>query len=198
MKISKEDRDNLIACSLGDGYLYKKGQLEIYHSLKQRDLVEYKYSLLKKYVSYKNLHTKERKNGKPLYGFRTKSNKFTRCLRKIIYKGTSKKHVTEKILNRLSLKHLGLLWMDDGSRYVHKDKETGKIKSITYEFSTCCSEKDADIYISWIYNLTGVTFRKVLRKGKYYSLRLSTKEGKVFSKKLYPYVLESFHYKIDT
>ena len=125
----------------------------------------------------------------------TKSLPFLKLLRRILYDSNGKKHITGKILNRLSLQELAIWWMDDGSMSKKINKKTGNIKSLVFTLSTCISKEDNEKIIEFFYSKFSIKFG--IRKMKnQYALICGTKEGKKLSKLLYPYLIPSMQYKL--
>lgn len=193
MKIKKEHRNILIGLSIGDGYINKNGYLDIWHSPKQKDLVDYKYSLVKDYCNIIP-YTRTFKNGFQSYGFRTKNKTFLRLLRRVMYKD-GKKKITRKLLNRLSLKELAIWWMDDGNKSIKYNKKNNKIRALVFRLSTCTTKEQNQIIIDWLFETYGVKFGQTKDKN-HYSLICGTKEGKKLSVLLLPYIIPSMRYKI--
>lgn len=51
MKITKYERELLLFMALGDGHLDKRGVLSIVHCEKQKEYIEWKYNLIKKFTT---------------------------------------------------------------------------------------------------------------------------------------------------
>lgn len=195
MKITKKQRNLLIALALGDGYISKDGVLEIGHSLKQKEYLDYKYSLIKDFCNHPPKYKISKKYNYTTYVLHTKSLPFLKLLRRILYDSNGKKHITGKILNRLSLQELAIWWMDDGSMSKKINKKTGNIKSLVFTLSTCISKEDNEKIIEFFYSKFSIKFG--IRKMKnQYALICGTKEGKKLSKLLYPYLIPSMQYKL--
>lgn len=190
MKTTKKDRDYLIAMALGDGWLSKNGHLEVWHSESQEEWALYKYNLVRKFCPSGVLR-RTNSYGNRQVGFRTKRLPFLKLLRRILYPN-GKKVYSSRLLNRLGLEHLAIIWSDDGSMSNYKTCRQ-------YTLSTCCSREECDIVIDWIRELTGASFHVIsIKKGKYFSLRANTKVGREFSKKIAPFLVESMLYKVST
>lgn len=193
MKIKRKHRNLLIALAIGDGYVNNNGYIDIWHSPKQKEYVDYKYSLVKEYCGIKP-YIKQFSSGFYSYGFRTKSTEFIKLLRRIIYKN-GKKTITEKLLNRLTPRELALWWMDDGSMSKRINKHTGRVKGLIFTLSTCVSREQNQIILDWFKRTHDISF--TIRKMKNnYALVCGTREGKKLSRLIEPYVINSMKYKI--
>ena len=192
MKIKKEHRNLLIGLSIGDGYVNKNGYIDIWHSPKQKEYVDYKYSLIKEYCNVKPylIH----RGGFPSYGFRTKTTPFIKVIRRVLYKKESKT-LSTKILERLSLREIAIWWMDDGSMSIKKNKKTGSTKALVFTLSTCCNKEQNQIFIDWFFKKYNIKFGQRKMKNSY-ALICGTKEGKKLSALLEPYIIPSMKYKI--
>ena len=147
MKIKKEDRNLLIAVALGDGYICKKGSLQINHSPRQKEYIEYKHSLVSKLYSC-NLTTRKFSNGFDTIQFRTKQAPFLKVLRRVLYP-SNKKTLNRKLLNRLDLRGLAIWWMDDGTKGIKYNKDRSKIKACVYRLCLCTTKEQCQIVIDW-------------------------------------------------
>lgn len=121
--MTKEEKDLLLAFTLGDGYVRlngrnkKSGLLQIVHSTKQRMYIEWKAkkleSIFKKPIKIHNYNSKF--NGKSYDSlFIFKSHKYFRVLRNYLYKN-GEKRITPTAIKRLSPLGLAILYLDDGS-----------------------------------------------------------------------------------
>jgi len=194
MKIERKHRNLLIALSLGDGYINKKGYLDVWHSERQEELVRYKYSLVRQYC---NISIQERLfSGKfRSLGFRTKTLEFAKLLRRILYKN-GKKTLSRKILNRLSPEHIAIWWMDDGTKGTKYNKNTGNIKACVYRLCLCTSREQCQIVIDWFREVYNINFGITKEKNNF-SITCGTKEGKKLSDILRPHIIPSMLYKIS-
>jgi len=104
----------ILGCILGDGYMRKKthAHLQITHSIKQKEYVNWKYRILKNLVSGQPL--RYRGNGKRVgYRFYTRNLPILSKYYKKFYIGGKK--IIPKIINLTSLS-LAVWYMDDGSK----------------------------------------------------------------------------------
>ena len=172
----------IVGCLLGDGAMRCKTNalLEINHSIKQREYVEWKYNELKDIVSTKP-HRRFGNAGRIAYRFTTKSlPQLTEIYRKFYFAG-------KKIIpNNLTIHHLSLaIWfMDDGC------KSYRAIYLNTQKFSTVEQTK--------LLSLLRQQFdiKATLNKDKkYYRLRIAVSSVGKFIEIIRPYLLPMFRYK---
>jgi hypothetical protein len=92
---------------IGDGHLDKYGNLNILHSEKQLEYLEWKRNLLKK-LGYKVSPIKQKINNKKYiaYYFSVGASRYTKLYRKILYR--PKKTITPKILKKFDPLHLAI------------------------------------------------------------------------------------------
>ncbi|HAI22383.1 TPA: hypothetical protein DCL92_01105 [Candidatus Collierbacteria bacterium] len=180
--LSEKQKSLIEGCLLGDGYMRCKtnAHLQITHSIKQKDYVDWKYENLSEFIltppkSYKG-------NGTRIgYRFFTRSlpvftNYFLR-----FYK---KQKIIPKDLNLTALT-LAVWYMDDGSKsgrscYLN----TQKFTSVDQEFLIRLLQKK--------YNLQA---RRDKDK-KYFRLRFTFEDSQKFVRIVEPYILPSMRYKI--
>jgi len=192
MKILKKHRNLLIGVSIGDGYINKNGYIDIWHSPKQKELVDYKYNLLKPFCKIKPYTIM--RGGFPSYGFRTQSFPFIKLLRRILYKKQGKT-LSRQILNRLGVREIAIWWMDDGSMSKKINKNTGNLRAAVFTLCTCMSKSQNQIIINWFKEKYDIKFGQRKMKNSY-ALICGTKEGRKLSKLLNPYIISSMKYKI--
>lgn len=197
MRLSKIDRDLLIAMSIGDGCVTKTGQLMMNHCEAQEEYLRYKANLIKKVLhsdvrKSKSYH-KQCKKDIVQFHLVTRRVKFLKILRKVLYPN-NQKTLTIKLLNRLSEQGLAIWWMDDGNRNVqHRD---GKVKYIMYRLYTCVSKELNQEILNWFkirWNLNGY----IAKHGNQYIICFGTSEGKKLSNIIRPYIIDCMQYKIS-
>jgi hypothetical protein len=115
--LTQQQKSLIVGCILGDGYLRKiKGRkwafLEINHSIKAKDYVDWKYSILQNICKSP---PKERKSGKgrKAYRFFTREHPEIDKLYQLFYEKGKKKIPKNFKLDPLSL---AVWFMDDGSK----------------------------------------------------------------------------------
>lgn len=197
MRLSKIDRDLIIAMSIGDGCVTKTGQLMLNHCEKQEDYLRYKAGLIKKIlcsdVRRSKQYHKQHKKDIVQYHLCSKRVKFLKVLRKVLYPN-NQKTITRKLLNRINAQGLAIWWMDDGNRNVqYRD---GKIKYIMYRLYTCLDKDANQIILNWFkekWDLNGY----ISKHGKQFIICFGTSEGKKLSNIIREYVIDSMQYKIS-
>jgi len=195
--MENQKKSLLIALSIGDGHISKRNDnyyLEISHSIKQLQYLKYKVKLIQNILGI---------TPKIKISFTDKTKKFKRCririkhpylkfIYKSMYKNTNK-IISEQQLNKVNLLGFSLLFMDDGSRTILKNK-LGEQRAVNIYLSLMFDFK----LIKWIKSSFGVQFRigKVNTK-KYYRLVCGTKEGRKLQKIMSKYLIKSMQYKLD-
>lgn len=197
VKLNIEQKSIIIGTILGDAYLQKTGEknsrLRFEHSYKQKDYIVWKISKLPKLFQGKPKYL-ERKNpisGKTYRYLRHQSNSIPELgkLQKLFYpKG--KKQIPDNLDNLLKNSlSLAVWYMDDGYYYA-RDK-------VSYLYLGKITKKEAEIANNAIKKSFKINC-KVLDKGKKgFALYFSPEETIKLHKKIKPFVLESFGYKIS-
>lgn len=182
--LTEVQKSVIIGCLLGDGYLRQlKGRrnafLEVNHSYKQKDYVDWKYEKLKNLVISP---PKSRKyNNRIAYRFFTKAHFELTELLHLFYKD-GKKRIPEFDLDPLIL---AVWFMDDGSMVRASD-----VYLNTQQFS----ETDQLRLIKKL-SLVGISAR--LNKDKQYQrIRLLKSSINVLEKLIQPYLINSMKYKV--
>ena len=114
LKLSEEQRDILLGCILGDGYITERGQIQVEQSALQRDYVLWKYEKLQS-VSYglpKQVIRIDRRNGQSTIAYRFWTRQFFRSWRKQFYPDGKK--IFPNNLEVLSPISMAVWYMDDG------------------------------------------------------------------------------------
>lgn len=194
MKTTKKERDLIIAMAIGDGYIGKSGSMTVFHSEKQKDYVEYKFKLVRGLCTTKQPISRE-SNGTTQYGFRIKTTKFTKTLRKVLYPN-GKKIISRKILNRLDPQGLAIWWMDDGSCSNITYEPTNKPRTSISTLSTCVSRDENQVIINYFLEKYGVKFGQRKMKN-HYALVCRMKEGRKLKNIIGSYIIESMKYKLS-
>lgn len=200
--LTKKDRNNLIAMSLGDGYVHPNGQLMITHGLNQYNLIYYKYNLIKSVCSLPKLkkyyHSQHKRTVKEYY-IQTKRLKFLRLFRKILYP-FGKKVLSIKILNRIGIQGLAILWMDDGNRWIRFRKNKYDIAGRLF---LCLNKEQSQLFIDWIKQTYDINSYKIKKgtykntKEDYYTIMFNGRQLQKLSNILRPYIIPQMEYKIN-
>lgn len=193
LKITKEIRDYLIVMSIGDGHLSKSGVLSVVHCTAQAQLLEHKYKIIQSVCCKEP--TEFINNNYKAIRFFTKTTKYLRLLRRILYPN-NKKTISRKILDRLEAKHLAIWWMDDGSCSNIINKTTGNVRRSISTLSTCVSKEENQIIIDWLFEKFGIKFGQRKMKNQY-ALICGTREGRKLREVIEPYIIPSMAYKLS-
>ena len=191
----------LLALSIGDGSIAKSGKdsyyLELNHSIKQLEYLKYKCSLIEKVFGT---------SPEIKISYADREKVFKRCrirfyhpYLKFIYRDlyvNGKKVVNEQQINKVDALGFSLLFMDDGSRTILKNKD-GDQRSVNIYISLMYDLRSTYILIRWIFDKFGVQFRvgKVSKKD-YYRLVCGTIEGRKLQAVLSAYLIPSLEYKL--
>lgn len=194
MRTTKEERNLIIAMAIGDGYIDKRGCITVFHSEKQLEYVKYKFSLVKRLCTHKELIERDSNNTKK-YGFRLKVTRFTKLLRKVLYPN-GVKVINRKILNRLGPRELAIWWMDNGSCSNIKHPKSGKPVTSISTLSTCLSKEENQVIIDWLLEKFMVKFGQRKMKNSF-ALVCRMKEGRKLKNVIGSFVIESMKYKLS-
>ena len=196
-RLSVQQKSLIVGSILGDGYIRllpgrTDAFLEINHSAKAKEYVDYKYSVLKTICESppKERFTDELKT-KKAYRFYTKQHTEITSLYKDFYKN-GKKIIPHNL--KLDPIILAIWYMDDGSKTQNKENRANlNIYLNTQQFSL----KDQK-YLLYLLREIGVNAR--LNKDKqYYRIRILKESVKVFMTIIDKHMTESMRYKfVDT
>lgn len=200
--MNRKDRALLIAMILGDGYLNKHGGLNIEHSIKQEEYVQWKNDLLSKIFKDKagrrSLFYRERLDKRTNKVYKQvschKQHKYLKLLRRWIY--TPEKTYTRKLLDYLTPEALAIWFMDDGNLRGYISKKTKQVASIQVSLYIHCPIDQAKIVQKYFEEKWGVVF-KLYRNFDVYYLCANTENGNKFLDIIRPYVIPSMKYKVD-
>lgn len=176
----------IIALTIGDGCINKKGQLRLTHCKAQEEYLIWK----KNYLKSLNIETnpiKEFPNGvNNGVRFSVKSSKKTKLARRILYKPT-KNYYNRQLLNKLTAKHIAIWYMDDGS--LSQKRRKGIVHANDLTMNTYTTKENNQILIDYFKEVWGVTFYNCKSKN-HYRLSCSTKQARIFIDIVKPYVSE--------
>ncbi len=180
------EREIIVGSLLGDGYMrIMPGRidafLEINHSLKAKDYVDYKYNALKRLCESA---PKERttNDNRVAYRFFTKQHKELTVLYNQFYKNKIKFIPKNLVLSPVIL---AIWYMDDGSKCRDSD-----IYLNTQQFSI----QDQKILLYKL-RLLGINARMNKDK-KYFRIRILKQSIETFMKLISPHVIETMRYKL--
>ena len=184
--LTEFERSLIVGSLLGDGYMRimpsrSDAFLEINHSIKAKEYVDYKYTSLKRLCKSapKERNTNE---GRVAYRFFTKQSKELTELYNQFYKNNKKIIPKDLILYPVTL---AIWYMDDGSRCRDHD-----IYLNTQQFSI----NDQKILLSKLRNIN--IDARLNKDKKYYRIRILKTSIKTFMEIISPYVFKSMRYKL--
>lgn len=176
----------ILGTLLGDGSLRRQSPnrnalLEVNHSLRAKEYVDWKYNILKDFVS--TAPKSRNGNGNRIaYRFTTRSLESFTCLYEKFYKNKRKTVPDDLFLDPLLL---AVWFMDDGS------KSRSSVYLNTQQFSI----EEQHHLLSLLYSQYGIT--GTLNKDKiYFRLRVCTASTKPFKNIIAPYIHPFFTYKM--
>lgn len=196
-KFNKKQKEYLFGSLLGDDCLVmqsngKYPHLQVIHSGRFKDYVEWKYVFWKKLVRGDIKRSSAKTDNKifPTCCFRTAAHPgFLSFYQNLYIEG--KKQITEDWLNNLTPLSLAVWYMDDG--YFRKSR--GRIHFITLAFG----KKGNEIIRSYFLKKWQIStnLQKVSQGQDSYYLWMNTENSIKFTKIIAPYILPCFSYKID-
>ena len=184
--LTKLERQIIVGSLLGDGYMRiiparSDAFLEINHSIKAKEYVDYKFDSLKRLCKSA---PKERvtNEGRIAYRFFTRQYKVLTDLHNQFYRYGKKKIPIDLVIDPVLL---SVLYMDDGSRSRDRD-----VYLNTQQFSIADQKK-------LLYCLRSLDIRARMNKDKqYFRIRIMKESIATFMKIIAPYVIDSMKYKL--
>lgn len=199
MKSSQID-SFFIGCVLGDGCIRKNGSFNF--SSTNKELVDLIDNAIKGSTEFKT--SRQMFEGKFRRGYQENDiytvdiyseRKYFLKLRKLIY-GENGRRITQKALDKLHFHSLAIWYMSDGSLSL-KGRKAGKVHKRVPTLAThAFSKEDNETIRYWFEHSMGIK-ATVNKQGKYYLIRFPVKEAQKFFALIFPYVIESFYYKLD-
>ena len=184
--LAEFERSIIIGSLLGDGYMrIMPGRadafLEINHSIKAKEYVDYKFEKLKRIC---NGAPKERttNEGRVAYRFFTKQSKELSNLYKMFYKNRHKIIPKDLELDPISI---AIWYMDDGSKSRERD-----VYLNTQQFSLLDQKKLLDCLRKF-----GIKAR-LNKDKKYHRIRILKENIREFMDIIKPYIIPSMQYKL--
>ncbi len=184
---TQEQKSIIIGSLLGDGYLRivpgrKNALLEINHSFKQKEYVDWKYGKLKTIVK---TPPKMRKSngGRIAYRFSTRQNPELTIFHKDFYQ-ESKKFLPCKI--KFNPLILAVWFMDDGSR----SRDTYYLNTQQFDFSS------QQQLVEMLENQYGIVC-SLNRDKEYTRIRIKQESAKSFKNLISGYIIPSMRYKLE-
>lgn len=188
---------------LKDGkYPYVSAELQVKHSLAQKDYCYHKAALVRSMFGGK-FALREGVTvvaGKPhKWVSFSKSNSYFRNLRSIMYP-EGRKRITQQALDMLSPQGIAIWYMDDGSCRVNVGEKTGLVTSCSTSIATMCSESECEQIVLYFGRTHDIEFRPRVSKqqpeGRRYYVEANTANSQKFARLVAPYVIPSMLYKL--
>ncbi len=177
----------IIGSLLGDGYVRKMPDrkdafLEVNHSIKAKEYVDWKYSILQNFCISAPKERNSGKNGRKAYRFFTKQHKdITEMIKKFYHN----KHKTVPKDLELNPIILAVWFMDDGS------KSGSNVYLNTQQFSMKEQRR-------LLHALRKMGLKARLNKDKkYYRIRFLKESVSKFNKIIEPHIIPSMRYKLS-
>ena len=183
LRFSHTQRMLLIGSLLGDGYLDQTTRgysLRIHHGISQKEYVDFKYSLIKRFVN-----SSPRQSGDAYY-FRTVSHPWLIQLRKQFYNGNQKILPTSFLVNSFDPFALAIWIMDDGTA------EGNQLRINTQSFT-----QEENIWLTqFLQAKLGIETTVNTDKGKY-RLRIKASSMQLLKDLVVPFTIPSMLYKLS-
>ena len=195
----------LLAMALGDGLIRRRinpnrkaanYSITIKHSIKQKEYLEYKASLINSALGGRQNEVKYINNNGYLGCCYSKGGKELGVIYKLLY-SDNKKKITRKALEYLTPQGIAIWYMDDGSLYAQR--RNGRVHAYQMVLSTYCEDiEEAQDIINYFIDTWNIKFNIKKNKNRY-SLTCNTKEIRKFIEIVKPYVskIKCMTYKID-
>lgn len=183
LRFSYIQRMFIIGSLLGDGYLDKTTRgysLRIHHGIAQKEYVDYKYLLIKRFVN-----SAPKRSGKAYY-FRTVSHLYLEELRSLFYVGQKKILPLKYLVENFDSFALAIWIMDDGA----KDKNQLRINSQSFSWQENL----------WLINFLQAKFgiiATINRDCGNYRLRIANSSMGLLKSLILPYIIPSMLYKFS-
>ena len=200
-KLTKEQKQLLIALLIGDGTISSNYVFKLCHAKEQKEYLNWKIQLLNKfnlknnglktYVSSCGYNT-----GREVIYSQLSTNSTIKALRKSIY--IPKKTITRRMLNWLNPLGLAIWYMDDGFLNVNTSSQRSSIQH-TAKITTCVDYNTAKMMIKYFEETWQISFRAWEERPGMFSLATRSELDTInFLKIIKPYILEvpSLLYKI--
>lgn len=184
--LTQLERSIIVGSILGDGYVRiisgrNNAFLEINHSLRAKEYVDYKFSILKRIVKSSPVE-RATNDGRYAYRFFTRQHKDITSLYHLFYKN-GKKIVPDRL--QLDPVSLAIWYMDDGS-----SSRSNDVYINTQQFSLIYQKK-----LLFFLRSFGIKAR-INKDKKYYRIRILKESILDFMKIIAPYVPPSMQYKL--
>ena len=185
--LSKQQQELIVGCILGDGYIRRlQGRtnafLEINHSYKAKDYVDWKYSILKNIVKSAP-KSRIQSKGRQAYRFFTRQHPYITEIWQQFYNGKTKVVPKQFELTPLIV---AIWFMDDGSC-----TKKGDLYLNTQQFDMLSQRR-----LLHALRLLGIKAR-LNKDGKYYRIRIKKESIDKFLQLIESYIHPSMMYKLE-
>ena len=183
LKLTSDEFAILLGSMLGDGYITKKGRIQIEQSKRQGEYIQWKYSNLKRILST-NLLSATRKRVPDIitYSYRFWTKQYFHSWRELFYPAGIK-IIPAGIISLLSPLALAVWFMDDG--FLRKKDAVG-IATETF------SEKELTELVQEFFRQYGMKVSVVKRRRLYFGRKATQQFIKIIS----PYIIPAMRYKL--
>lgn len=182
----------LAGCLLGDGYISKRGAIQIEQGSTQKDYLFWKYNQLQSLVSVQPHQVfRKKKNGETTSSYRFFLRQYFRNWRKKIYRN-GKKVINSELLRLMSPLSLAIWYMDDGCK---KNEYTAIIATDAF------SKNSLRKLRTWLKQKWNITTRIKIRKEKgiskqYERLTIGSYDFVRFNDLIKPFIIPAMAYKL--
>lgn len=200
-KLTKEQKQLLIALLLGDGTISNNYVFKLCHAKEQEEYLNWKIQLLNKY-KLKNNGLKTYKStcgyntGKEVIYSQLSINPTIKALRRSVY--IPQKTITRKMLDWLNPLGLAIWYMDDGFLNINSSNQRSSVQH-TVKITTCVNQDAANIMINYFNQVWQISFRAWEERPGMFSLATRSELDTIkFLKIVKPYIIQvpSLLYKI--
>lgn len=201
--LTKEQLGLIVGALLGDASIPRKLKgkgnhyIDITHSEKQLDYLNYKIKLFKEHGFKVSSIYKRKVKTYTVYSVHIYYENCPMVLNTLRwwFYHTGKKYFTYNMIKKLTPLGMAIWFMDDGSRVIHYNKEHTKIKGRELYISTYMSREEHSSLIHYLSKFDIVC--KEVRDRLRYRLRMNATNSKKFIPIIKPYICPSMLYKVD-
>ena len=195
--MDKELEGFFAGCILGDGSISKRqGRATPYyresHSLEQLPYLEWKRTFVEEVVPCKTYEIFDKKLGKNFYMFESRASKELEAIYQL-----SQAPVFD-ILNQLTPLGLAVWFMDDGTIYNGKNKNTKAYATFNVTLGTYRFDYEEHVIIQkWFNDTFGFDAKIAKKRTDTYNIRFTVKDSTAFLQMTKPYAHPALLYKWD-
>ncbi len=195
--MDKELEGFFAGCILGDGSISKRqGRVTPYyresHSLEQLPYLEWKRTFVEEVVPCKTYEIFDKKLGKNFYMFESRASKELEATYQL-----SQAPVFD-ILNQLTPLGLAVWFMDDGTIYNGKNKNTKAYATFNVTLGTYRFDYEEHVIIQkWFNDTFGFDAKIAKKRTDTYNIRFTVKDSTAFLQMTKPYAHPALLYKWD-